>query len=70
MQDELTAVGRERWQALAGEAARERRARAIAPIQRASIRERLAVALVGLAARLAPGTPAYPAPTGQAAGTE
>ena len=48
MQDELTAAGRARWQALADEAAHERRARAIrqeAPgAQRLSVRARRAVA--------------------------
>ena len=48
MQDELTALGRARWQALADEAAHERRARAIlreAPgPQRRSARARRAVA--------------------------
>ena len=48
MQDELTAAGRARWQALADEAAHERRARAIrqeAPgAQRLSARARRAVA--------------------------
>ncbi len=66
MQDELTAVGRERWQALADEAARERRAHAVAGIRRGSARERLAAVLIGLATRFsraavgtaAPGSPA------------
>ena len=48
MQDELTALGRARWQALADEAAHERRARALrqeAPgAQRQSARARRAVA--------------------------
>ena len=48
MQDELTALGRSRWQALADEAAHERRARAIRPeapgTQRLSARARRAVA--------------------------
>ena len=70
MQDELTAVGLERWQALADEAARERGRHAIAPVQQAPIRAGLAAALVALAARLAPEAPAYPASTGQVAGTE
>ena len=56
MQDELTAIGRERWQALAGEAARERRARAVVWGRRASFRQQLATALVALAARLAPAS--------------
>ena len=54
MQDELTALGRERWRALADEAARERRAHAVAPMQRAPLRERVATVLVALADRLAP----------------
>ena len=69
MQDELTAVGRERWQALADEAAQARQRHAIAPVRQAPSRRGLA-ALVALAARLAPEAPAYPAPTGQVAGTE
>ena len=63
MQDELTAIGRERWQALAGEADRERRARAVAWGRRAPFRQRLATALVALAARLAPAAPERPCPT-------
>ena len=58
MQDDLTASGRARWQALADEAAHERRARAIrreAPgVQRLSARARRAVAGgVGAAALVA-----------------
>ena len=60
MQDELTAIGRERWQALAGEAGRERRARALVSGRRAPFRQRLATALVALAARLAPAAPQTP----------
>ena len=62
MQDELTAIGRERWQALAGGAARERRARAVMWGRRTSFRQRLATALVALAARLAPASPQTPCP--------
>ena len=54
MQDDLTAVGRERWQMLADDAARERRARTRTPMRRAPIRAGLAAALVALAARLDP----------------
>ena len=66
MQDELTAVGRERWRALADEAACERRAHAVAPIGRGTARARLAAVLVALATRLAPATadtavPGHPA---------
>ncbi len=60
MQDELTAIGRDRWRGLAGEADRERRARAIARGRRALIRERLAAVLVALAARLAPAVQGPP----------
>ena len=70
MQDELTAVGRERWQRLADEAAGERRARTIAPLRRAPLRAGLAAALVTLAARLVPAPPAAPATAGRAVGTE
>jgi hypothetical protein len=63
MQDELTTIGRERWRALAGEAALERRARAAARGRRASFRQRLATALVALAARLAPAAQPAPCPT-------
>ena len=63
MQDELTAIGRERWRALAGEADRQRRARAIMWDRRASFRQRLATALVVLAARLAPAAHPTPSPT-------
>ena len=62
MQDELTAIGRERWQALAGEAARERCARALVWGRRASFRQRLATALIALAARLAPAAPQTSSP--------
>ncbi len=54
MQDELTSLGRDRWQDLADEAARERRARIVAPAQRVPVRERVATVLVALADRLAP----------------
>ncbi len=67
MQDEMTTFGRERWQAMADEAARERRARAIAPVRRAPIREGLAAALVALATRLAPAPPAQAATAGELA---
>jgi hypothetical protein len=70
MQDELTAVGRERWRAMADEAARERRARAIAPVRRIPIRMGLAGALVALAARLVPALPTPPATTGRMVDTE
>ncbi len=70
MHDELTAVGRERWQRLADEAAGERRARTIAPIGRAPIRAGLAAALIALAARLVPAMPAPPVTTGRMAGTK
>jgi len=63
MQDELTAIGRERWRALAGVAARERRARAAVWGRRPSFRQRLATALVALAARLAPASHQTPCPT-------
>ena len=62
MQDELTAIGRERWQALAGEADRQRRARAVVWDRRAAFRQRLAMALVALAARLAPAAHQTPCP--------
>ena len=68
MQDEMTAVGRERWQAMADEAARERRRRAISPVRRAPIREGLAAALVALAARLAPAVQAPAATAGELSG--
>ena len=68
MQDELTAVGRERWQAMADEAALERRARAIAPARRTPIREGLAAALVALAARLAPAVEAPAVAAGELSG--
>jgi hypothetical protein len=54
MQDELTALGRDRWRGLADEAARERRARTVAPEQRVPVRGRVATVLVALADRLAP----------------
>ena len=54
MQDEWTALGRDRWRDLADEAARERRARIVAPVQRAPVRERVPAVLVALADRLAP----------------
>ena len=54
MQDELTALGRDRWRDLADEAAHERRARTVAPEQRVPVRERVAAVLVALADRLAP----------------
>ena len=54
MQDEWTALGRDRWRDLADEAARERRARTVAPEQRVPVRERVAAVLVALADRLAP----------------
>ena len=54
MQDELTALGRDRWRDLADEAARERRARTATPEQLAPVRERVAAVLVALADRLAP----------------
>ena len=54
MQDELTALGRDRWRDLADEATRERRARTVAPEQRVPVRERVAAVLVALADRLAP----------------
>jgi hypothetical protein len=57
MQDELTALGRDRWRDLADEAARERLARTIAPVQRVPVRERVAAVLVALADRLAPALP-------------
>ena len=63
MQDELTAIGRERWRALAGEAARERGARAAVWGRRAAFRQWLATALVALAARLAAASPQTPCPT-------
>ena len=63
MQEELTAIGRERWRALAGEAAGERRARAVVWGRRASFRQRLATALVAMAARLAPAAHQTPCPT-------
>ena len=62
MQDELTALGRERWRALADEAACERRALAVAPIRRGMARARLAAVLVALATRLAPATAGATAP--------
>ena len=62
MQDELTAIGRERWQSLAVEAAREQRARKVVWGRRASFRQRLATALVALAARLAPAAHQTPCP--------
>jgi hypothetical protein len=68
MQDEMTTFGRERWQAMADEATRERRARAIAPVRRAPIREGLAAALVALATRLAPAAQAPTATAGELAG--
>ena len=68
MQDEMTAVGRERWQAMADEAARERRQRAIAPVGPAPIREGLAAALVALAARLVPAVQVPTASAGELSG--
>ena len=53
MQDEMTALGRDRWRDLADEAARERRVRSVAPEQQ-PVRERVAAVLVALADRLAP----------------
>ena len=62
MQDELTALGRERWRSLADEAARERRAHAVAPIRRGTARARLTAVLIVLATRLARATAGAPAP--------
>jgi hypothetical protein len=63
MQDELTMIGRERWRALAGEADRQRRARAVVRGPRESFRQRVATVLVALAARLAPAAHQAPCPT-------